>query len=229
VTVSRSDIALSLVLLAKAKPALYASAVETEWAKQAARAIKHLSLVLKNNPGKSVAEILQRPDVQQALHEPFQTAGKYTLGQVQLVWNEAKGPASSEYLDQLMSDVVRTSAVSSSLMQRTINEGDRESIVDRMKKLAASLALRNGLTIRVAEVRAITEHDLLEIAKSHSHKKWVSKNDDSTCSSCHGLHGMVIPILEEFPADVGDRPLHVYKDLLGPPRHPRCRCKLVPA
>ena len=224
---SRQRAALAVVLLAAAQPASHAAQVEQEWLRQAKRAIKHVLVVLKNNPQKPVSDIFSRPDVLQALSQPFQEAAEFTLRHLVAVWEE-QGAPSSGYLDQLIADVMRNSILASSRMQRVIY-ADRDSADLSMNKIGADLARRAGLGVRVAEVRSRAERDLLAIAAKGQYKRWVSRLDAATCSECSALHGMVLHVLEEFPADAGGREVRVYRDLLGPPRHPRCRCRLVPA
>jgi hypothetical protein len=199
-----------------------------EWAKQAKRAIDHVLLVIGNNPTQPIQEILARPDIQQALHVPFQEAGAFTLAQVKEVWAAAGGPDQSDYLDQLLTDVYKNTVLAPARMQQAMTQGDSSLIQSRMTKVAADLARRNSYSVRVAEVRARTEKDLLAIAALGQRKMWQSKLDESTCSYCAALHGQIIDVLEPFPADAGGTKLRVYGDLLGPPRHPRCRCRLVP-
>lgn len=223
----RSDAALAVVILASAKPAARAAQTELEWARQVKRAIHHVMLVISNNPERPLTDILARPDIQQALHMPFQQAGLYTLRQVKKVWEEAAGPEPSEYLSQLYGDVTKNSILSSARMHQALTQGPRASIQGRMNRVGADLARRAGLSVRVAQVRAQTEKDLLKISQQGKQKMWVSRMDESSCSACKALHGSIRPVLVEFSHSAGERSLRVYRDLLGPPRHPNCRCRLV--
>lgn len=101
---------------------------------------------------------------------------------------------------------------------------------------AAYLAFRNQMTVDVAAVRYRTEH-VIHDGNDGWLKKWVCRKDAAgqpdarVCDWCRMLDAMgPIPIGEEFPAGdmVGNRrPPRVYFDLLGPPRHPRCRCRII--
>lgn len=225
----RDRAALALVLLAGAKPAAYAAQVETEWAKQVGRAIKHVLLVIKNNPEKNAAEILARPDVQEALTKPVLQAGQFTMSRIFAAWDNENGPTPSNYLDSIVADVMRNTVTAPARLQQVVSM-DLKQTESAMRKVAVDLARRSGLGVRVAEVRASAERDLVSLVEAgHAHKRWVAHLDENTCSHCASLHNMVIPALDSFPADAGERYLRVYQDLLGPPRHPRCRCRLVPA
>lgn len=222
----RERASLAFVLLAAAKPAGHAAEVQDEWQKQAAKAIGHVSVVMENNPGKQMSEILSRPDVLQALNDPFVAAGQFTVEKVIQVWQEQDGPEDSAYRDSLTADVLRNSLTASARMQQVLYAGKGKI---GMQKVAKDLARRAMLSVRVAEVRAAAERDLLAIAAKSQLKRWVSHLDGNTCSDCRELHGQVLHVLEEFPADAGGNVSRVYRDLLGPPRHPHCRCRLVPA
>jgi hypothetical protein len=109
----------------------------------------------------------------------------------------------------------------------------------------ASLALRSQLSAEVASVAAQTEAVLaqgaeLEQAGEQPYKRWLcssSPPDDRTCHWCRALHWMTIPLNASFPAgDPADltghgrltHPPRLYHGVLpGPPRHPRCRCRVV--
>lgn len=225
---TRSDAALAVVILASAKPAVRAAKTELEWARQAKKSIVYVLKVIAKHPKMTAADIILLPDVQQILHVTFQKAGSYTTSQLLRVWQEMGGPSQSEYRDQLIADVIRNTVLASARMHQAITQGDLSTVQGRMYRVAADLARRAGYSVRVAEVRARTERDLLKISTLGKRKMWVSRNDDATCSYCKSLHGLIREVTESFPHDAGGTKLRVYRDLLGPPRHPRCRCKLVP-
>lgn len=63
-------------------------------------------------------------------------------------------------------------------------------------------------------------------------KVWVANfaqdPERGPCLTCIALHGQVRELHEQFDsaATFGTKALPVYRDLLGPPRHPSCRCRL---
>ncbi len=61
-------------------------------------------------------------------------------------------------------------------------------------------------------------------------KRWQTTSP-TPCPSCRALRGATIPIDDEFDTDAGAsstfRPPAVFRNLLGPPRHPNCRCRLI--
>lgn len=111
-------------------------------------------------------------------------------------------------------------------------------------EVAAEIALRNQLSLGVATVAAetlagISHGQDLERAGEHVWKQWLCSHqppDDRTCHWCRALNGMIIPLRANFPAGTAadltghgrlTRPPRVYHGILpGPPRHPRCRCRL---
>lgn len=114
---------------------------------------------------------------------------------------------------------------------------------------------------RVATEQVLAEGALRQAAGEALEKEWVAHLDHRTCMWCRELHGTRAGLHEEFlhgqpvalphqrtrhvatPAGVAryhmgigspiilTHPPAVFHDLLGPPRHPRCRCylRLVPA
>ena len=57
-------------------------------------------------------------------------------------------------------------------------------------------------------------------------KLWVANFVNNTpCEFCQALHGTEVGLDEDFPTDLNK--LKIYGDLKGPPRHPRCRCRLL--
>lgn len=57
-------------------------------------------------------------------------------------------------------------------------------------------------------------------------KLWLANFIDNTpCEFCQALHGREVELEEDFPTD--QNLLKVYGDLKGPPRHPRCKCRIV--
>jgi hypothetical protein len=101
------------------------------------------------------------------------------------------------------------------------------------------LGLRNSLTASVAPVRKQGESVLADAAEAGPEweVKWVCRKgpdgrpDKRVCHWCRALDAMgPIPIGTEFPAGDpvgGRRPPRVYFNLRCPPRHPRCRCRII--
>jgi hypothetical protein len=91
---------------------------------------------------------------------------------------------------------------------------------------AAVVAVHRGFTD--AHLAAYTAY-----AEAHPHftlsKTWRATSADP-CPSCAALHGVTLPLDQEFDhtatTDPHFTPPKVYRDLLGPPRHVRCRCRL---
>lgn len=98
------------------------------------------------------------------------------------------------------------------------------------------LGFRNEMTVDVARTRRLGE-EVLAAASDGQLKKWVCRKDadgrpDSrVCYWCRRLDAMpAIPVGQQF--DPGGyagsrRPPGIYYDLMCPPRHPRCRCRII--
>lgn len=122
----------------------------------------------------------------------------------------------SEYLQDLLSDVRRN------LREYKASEQDDKALrraVYRIQ-LSAGVAAQRGYTDQT--IAAYTE---LEDFGYDLRKVWVANFvDNSPCPSCVGLHGTSVGLHEYFRDETGPS---IYRDLMGPPRHPNCRCKLV--
>jgi hypothetical protein len=120
-----------------------------------------------------------------------------------------------------------------------------EAVRSAVTAHAATLAMRNRLSAEVAATAAqtaarIADGEDEELAGGKAWKQWRCRHsppDDRTCYWCRALHGMVIPLHASFPAGgpvdlTGHghliQPPRVYRGWLkGPPRHPRCRCRIA--
>jgi hypothetical protein len=121
-----------------------------------------------------------------------------------------------------------------------------QAVTDAILGHGSGIALRNRLSAEVAETAGRTH---TELARGGQHEGMVWKQwrcrcvphtdtpDERVCHWCRILHGVVIPLHSNFPgggaADLTGhghltRPPKIYHGVLqGPPRHPRCRCRIV--
>jgi hypothetical protein len=114
-----------------------------------------------------------------------------------------------------------------------------QEVQRRVASAVWSLGFRNDMTVSVAPVRKRGESVLAEAAEAGPgwEVKWVCRKgpdgrpDPRVCHWCRLLDAMgPIPIGTEFPAGApvgGRRPPRVYFNLRCPPRHPRCRCRII--
>lgn len=117
------------------------------------------------------------------------------------------------YLSSLVNDI-RTNL-------RKVKNGvlTREQAISRMGH-TAGVAAQRGYTDQI--IFAYTD---LEKAGFELRKFWVANFVNNTpCPACTRLHGTEVGLHEMFMAET-DEP-GVYRDLIGPPRHPRCKCRL---
>lgn len=123
----------------------------------------------------------------------------------------------TEYLQDLLSDVRRNLRDYKASAQ---TEKDRRRAVSRIEH-SAGVAAQRGYTDQT--IAAYTE---LEDFGYQLRKVWVANFIDNVpCPSCTRLHGTQIGLHEMFREESGEP--GVYRDLIGPPRHPRCQCKIV--
>jgi hypothetical protein len=95
-------------------------------------------------------------------------------------------------------------------------------------------AHRAALAAVAAANRAYTDTQLLGYQAAMEanpgyeiRKQWVTNERAGSppCSLCRELNGRIVALSDEFPLVGNTLP---YVDLLGPPRHPWCRCRIIP-
>lgn len=120
---------------------------------------------------------------------------------------------STSYLAALIQDIRNN--------LRRVKNGDltREQAISRMGHTAGTAAQR-GYTDQT--ISAYTE---LEGFGFNLRKFWVANFENNTpCPACRRLHGTEVGLHEMFRTELGEP--NIYRDLIGPPRHPRCKCRL---
>jgi hypothetical protein len=204
---------------------------------------------LAGGPEAAIGDILARPDVDAVLQQALDQGSELAQGAVREAWGSAPH---AEYLDWLLADVAR-SYDSLGLLRAVVRvawngalPAERASSVKRAVLVHGSAtALRNRLSVEVAATSAQTHSEIaageqLEAAGAAAWKQWRCRKDppdERTCHWCRVLHLMVIPVGADFPqGDPADltghgrltQPPRWYRGWLkGPPRHPRCRCRIV--
>jgi hypothetical protein len=209
-----------------------------------------LAAVVQRNPHGDIYDMLSRPDVMRALDRRLGQARSLADGALESTW-PGERVAGHLFRDSLDADIARAySDAGVALRQAAITAFQsvpqpvngsaaseaaaarfRAAAVRRQASAAAwHLGLRNDLTVSVARTRRQGE-DVLAKAPAGMLKQWVSRDDHKVCDWCLALaKAGPIPIDQEFSYGglVGlRRPPRVYRDLLCPPRHPRCRCRII--
>lgn len=111
---------------------------------------------------------------------------------------------------------------------KKLNDDLRQSLKDPALS-DAEKARRAGLAATSIANRAYTDMQLAvyaDVADKYSvviEKVWVTQDDEKTCPGCLALDGKVVATEKQFAIPAGFKP---YQDLLGPPLHLACRCKL---
>lgn len=129
----------------------------------------------------------------------------------------------------------------------SIAEGGTAKNVRKEKAGRVATLLKDSLTLSaqragirvaygsgVAAQRGFTNQQIAAYARlaamdPSTRKVWVANFIDNTpCDMCWALHGVSLPIGQSFdPYASFGRVVRTYHDLIGPPRHPHCQCKLV--
>ncbi len=222
----------------------YQPKIEKLWDAANRDCLKHLTLIMKNNPKKSIEAILKRPDVQEAMLAPYVKAAEKSEALLKEAWAKSEQDAvqktKSEFallkeqwkghevdtslLDSLVADLHANAKAMRSRYESALKK-DKSSIGSVAK--GATLRARYSLTVAVWSVaQAVTDS---ACAAAGLNRMWLARDNGKhpdTCKWCRKLHGKVVGPGEPFPTD---KSLKVYKNLplMGPPRHPNCRCVCV--
>lgn len=241
---------VSAAMSRKATDALskkHAKQIALFWEEANRDALKLTVLVMQNNPHKTKAQILKRPDVQAVLREPFLEAAaksetllraaweeaetlavKHTKAEVKLLGSDWKGYEVDVSLrDALVGDLHRNAEA---MRARYIEamKGSPEDAEKRLKVVASDSTRRARYSLSQAVWGVATQVRDAACALAGLNKMWVAVNggkDPASCQHCKDLHGYIVGPNEHFPIAAA---LRAYLDsLLGPPRHPNCRCVIV--
>lgn len=222
----------------------YRKQIEKIWDDANKEALTHLNLVRQNNPHKPVEDILKRVDVQSALRAPYEEAAEKSEALLRQAWESAEKDSVQKVKGEfkLLKENWKGYEVDSSLLEDLV--GDLHENAKAMRSryyeaLTGDTKRLEGITndVRNRAVYSLstgiwgvaTQVRESAIDKAGLNKMWVAVLDENTCSHCAGLHGTVLGPWQQFLATAGKTKLKVYRGkLLGPPRHPNCRCMLVP-
>lgn len=222
--------------------AKYAAQAGKFWEDANKDALALLIPVVQNNPGKTPAQIMARPDVAEAVTAPYKAAAvaaekalreaadaaaadsiKRIRGEFKLMgqaWEGAEPDAT--LVDQLAKDLHGNAKAMRSRYLSAMK--DRETFAAKAKVIAEDAARRARYSTSGAVGDAATTTRTDAFAKAGLNMMWLSRLDVLTCSECRALHGIVIAPGGEFDHGM----LRIYGGFLaGPPRHPSCRCVLI--
>lgn len=222
----------------------YTSEVEALWDEANSKALNLLAAIRQNNPTKTVDEIFARKDVQAVLSKPFDDAAKKSEELLRKAWSEAEEDSvqkvkgefklgghewnghevDDSVLDSLVGDLFNNAKAMRSRYHEALSNDP-----SKLQGVANDSRRRANYSLTVSIWEAATQVRDSAFAIAGLNKMWVAVLDDNTCSHCAALHGTIIKPGDQFPkAPKGTKLLKVYNDvLLGPPRHPRCRCILI--
>lgn len=214
--------------------ALYLSAVGEAWTSAVREAVDHILLVIENNQDKDLAQILFRPDVQDALESAGEGGAKVVIREVERIWKESGAPDNSPYLSSVVGDAQRNGNTFADRMTTAMLQADKSKI----ENVLLRDRLRAASAQAVIETRSDNERRLHSMRLAGvSHIEWQARRIPGTnefepdvCTTCRELDGQVVALGHAF--DVGAlirNKLKLYGDLIVPPAHPNCKCKIVPS
>lgn len=213
-------------------------------------AFAYLARYISLLAAEPVTRLLARPDVDAVLVSTLDQASRLTRDAVRETWAEHGGPP-HQYLTWLIDDADRAYQLAGEVRRavRRDHADGAAAVRGAVLDIGAHAALRSQLILHVAAVAAQTMKQIEEgtaeqAAGAHVWKQWLCREDPATgtpddrvCHWCRALHRVVVPLHGNFPlgkaADLTGhghltRPPRAYHHVLpGPPRHPRCRCRIV--
>lgn len=138
--------------------------------------------------------------------------------------------ANSGFLEDVpVGDVPNVTAAQAAARAANVRtEVDREArrLANRVAAGVTVATNRAYTDAQIAAYRAVADVTPGLVAR----KLWVADLTGNVCPVCAALHGTVISVDEVFSGTVtfgAGNPPPVYQDLIGPPRHPFCRCRIV--
>lgn len=224
----------------------YQKQVEDLWEAANKEALDHLNIVLQNNPHKSKETILKRSDIQSALRWPYEQAAKKSEKIFRDAWEAGEAEATKKVKGEfkLLKEDWKGHEVDEALLEALIGDlhANAKAMRTRYHEALTSDSPKARLGGITRDVRTRASYGASAavwgvssqvrdsaIAKAGLRKMWVAVLDSATCSHCKALHGMIIDPGKQFPLDAGRTLLRAYRgELFGPPRHPNCRCQIVP-
>lgn len=230
----------------EALSAKYQNQIAAYWDEANKKALRLLILVMENNPQKSRNEILKRPDIRAILRQPYEQAAARSEALLRKAWDQGEQTAvkhtkaelktlkadwEGHELDLTLRDALIADLHANAKAMRSRYRDalrDRETAAHRLQVVSEDATRRARYSVQAAIWGVATQVRDTAAAAAGLNKIWIAVLDDQTCSHCKALHATVIGPGDQFPADAGATPLGVYQGaLLGPPRHPNCRCVLV--
>ena len=209
--------------------------------------------MIKNNPAKTMEQILKRPDVVSALTAPYTAAAsaseeilKQAHDQSVSAVQKAVGTKASPDAAVLKSLTKDLHSNAKAMYKRVSNvllgyETRPKDVKKALKSVTSDASNRAGMSLTAAVWMPVSQimHQVAHgqvLPKPSKSKKtkqpmlmWVSMNDEKTCTHCKSLHGAKVKAGKPFKTS-----LKIYSaqaldgGLTGPPLHPNCRCVVVP-
>jgi hypothetical protein len=220
------------------------AAIGQAWDNETHAAIRHVLLVLGNNPGRA-EQVMRRPDVQHVIQDAASrlrdrlqkttgsawAAGVMTGQQhgieasILLGLQPGDGEPDESQLDVLRADASR---IASDLQAQLLAAITSDAPEDDLEKARRRTKLRAKLVTEAATKQGARQAKVAVLRSTNTLKMWAADFAHNPCSTCIALHGTTAEWDAEFPHDVTSHHLGTHGPLLGPPRHPNCGCDLIP-
>lgn len=214
-------------------PDLLVLSAQSDWEDAVQEAFDHIELIIKNNPTKTMAAILVRPDVQQALDYAGNEGADAAVRAINDIWDSEGAPTNSPYLSQVINTLTTNGATFASRMTEALQNADSSKAMNILNKDR----LRAAAAESVIRTRARNERAIEVMRKAGvTHLQWKARTYPGTdkflpsvCSTCRAYHNQIINLGASFDLQIlKEHGLKPYGSLICPPAHPNCQCRVVP-
>jgi hypothetical protein len=207
-------------------------AVRKAWDDASTEALNHLAIVIKNNPAKTMEQILKRPDVISALSAPYEAAAD-KAGEIiaeahaQAVGGIQKATGSTSEPDpSLLRGLIKDLHANAGAMRARIEEillgyeKHPKDVKATLKGVTSDASNRAVMSLHAAVWmpasqmmhKAVDQQQILPKPKKGQKKAkpgkkptklmWVAIIDDKTCSTCKAMHGTKVKPGSPFKIDI---------------------------
>lgn len=218
--------------------------------RKAGRTLQFAVIAAAQKPGMTPSKILRSADVRKALAE-FEKAATKAQAAANRAWSAGRAlgaeaavgqlgtlglkpvaaPSARAIAPSLLGDINRNARDMRARLVRVLKEEPRPTWAAQIARETGKAGRNVRMSVEAAGTRGVRTSQV-EVLKAAGvrRKLWVTRFGSGTCATCASLHGHIAPIDGGFRYATtfkGTAP-KPYLDLAGPPRHPNCRCVLVP-
>lgn len=216
----------------------------------AGRAVQIAVVRAAQKPGATPSKILRTAEVTKALAE-FDKAATKAKAAAGRAWDAGRvlgaesavqqlgvlgvkpkaAPAARAVAPSILGDIDRNARDMRSRLLRVMKEQPRPTWASAIARETGTSARNVRMSVEASGMRGVRTSQVESLKAAGVRRKlWVTRFGPGTCPTCASLHGHIAPINGGFRYATtfrGKAP-KPYLDLAGPPRHPNCRCVIVP-